>query len=82
MDELKKEGNLQLSSGDPEAAAAAYGEAIELCLGRLSGKTLAQLYVNRAQAHARLERHLQALQDAEAALLEDARAIVIHCIHK
>lgn len=75
VDDLKTKGNGRLSAGDPQGAAAAYGEGIELCLGRLSGKVLAQLYVHRAQARARLEQHLQALEDAEAALREDAMAI-------
>eukprot|EP00913_Durusdinium_trenchii_P015876 g14920.t2 len=77
---LKADGTSKLSAGDPEAALdratcpsqESYGRGIALCLeSKITGKLLGQLYVNRAQAHARLERHQEALEEAEAGLVED-----------
>eukprot|EP00435_Cladocopium_sp_Y103_P025474 s1096_g6.t1 len=70
---FKVEGNTKLTSGDLTAAVESYSCGIALCRKlKISGKPLGQLYVNRAQARARLEQHELALQDAEAGLLEDS----------
>lgn len=72
VNSFKVEGNAKLTSGDLMAAVESYSCGIALCQKlKISGKSLGQLYVNRAQARARLEQHELALQDAEAGLLED-----------
>ncbi|CAJ1353426.1 unnamed protein product [Effrenium voratum] len=65
-------GNAQLGAGEALAALESYSNGIELCAKHsITGKLLGQLYVNRAQAQARLERHDLALQDCRAGLQED-----------
>ncbi|CAJ1437324.1 unnamed protein product [Effrenium voratum] len=68
----RAEGNAQLGAGEALAALESYSNGIELCAKHsITGKLLGQLYVNRAQAQARLERHDLALQDCRAGLQED-----------
>ncbi|CAE7949520.1 SGTB [Symbiodinium sp. KB8] len=68
----KSDGNARLTEGDVSGAVECYSRGIDAAKeAGVEGKLLSQLYLNRAQAQARIGKQAEALQDSEFALEHD-----------